>query len=130
MVRPRKRRYLRHWPAALGFEPRADDAARNGPGTAEPVLLELDELEVLRLADFEGLDQTDCADEMGVSQSTVQRMLRTARHKVAEALVTGKPLRIRTEQASALLAQQLATIQAQMGYLKAWLEELEDDDSR
>ena len=93
----------------------------------EAVVLALEELEVLRLADLEGLEQSECARELGVSQSTVQRMLQTARHRVAEALVLGKSLRIEAGRAAvARLRQQLALIEPQVEYLQAWLEEVEE----
>lgn len=56
--------------------------------------LELDGLEALRLADFEGLYQTEAAERMGVSRATFARILAAARRAVAEALVRGKALEI------------------------------------
>ncbi len=51
-----------------------------------------DELEVLRLCDYEGLFQEQAGERMGVSRGTVQRILTSARKKVAEALSTGSAL--------------------------------------
>ncbi len=51
------------------------------------ILLQRDELEALRLCDHEGLIQEDAGRRMGVSRGTVQRLLSSARSKVAEALV-------------------------------------------
>lgn len=62
--------------------------------TLEEVVLTLDELEALRLKDMEGLEQHDCADRMGVAQSTLQRILVTARRKLVQAIVEGKALRV------------------------------------
>ncbi len=58
------------------------------------VRLRVDELEALRLKDLAGLAQEECARMMGVSQSTLQRTLASARSKVADALVMGKAIRI------------------------------------
>lgn len=58
----------------------------------EKVILQVEELESLRLTDFEGLDQDGAAKRMQVSRGTFQRILYAARHKVAEALVTGKTI--------------------------------------
>ncbi|XOF34985.1 MAG: DUF134 domain-containing protein [Candidatus Electrothrix sp. YB6] len=58
----------------------------------EQIVLYRDELEALKLCDFEGLIQQEAGDRMGVSRGTVQRLLTTARRKVAEALVSGKAL--------------------------------------
>jgi hypothetical protein len=58
------------------------------------VVLTLDELEALRLADLEGLYQEQAAALMAVSRSTFGRIVEAAHRKVAEALVLGKALRI------------------------------------
>lgn len=51
-----------------------------------------DELEALKLCDFEGLFQEQAGKKMGVSRGTVQRILTSARKKTAEALATGAAL--------------------------------------
>jgi predicted DNA-binding protein (UPF0251 family) len=63
------------------------------PVTGE-ITLTVEELEAIRLADFEGLDQETAAGMMGVSRHTFGRILAAARTVVAEALVTSKALRI------------------------------------
>jgi len=63
------------------------------PITGE-VTLTVEELEAIRLNDFEGLDQEAAAGMMGVSRHTFGRVLAGARAAVAEALVTSKTLRI------------------------------------
>jgi predicted DNA-binding protein (UPF0251 family) len=60
----------------------------------EEVVLALDELEALRLADLEGQYQEKAAQKMNVSRQTFGRIIESARHKVAEALIQGKVLRI------------------------------------
>jgi len=60
----------------------------------EEVVLGLDELEALRLADLEGLYQEQVAERMGVSRPTVGRILEAAHRKVAEALIRGKAIRL------------------------------------
>jgi predicted DNA-binding protein (UPF0251 family) len=65
------------------------------PTTAlELVEMTLDELEALRLVDYEGLYQEDAGVRMGVSRQTLGRILESARRKVAGALVMGRALRI------------------------------------
>ena len=54
------------------------------------ITVSVDELEAIRLCDFEGLEQEVCANQMGVSRGTYQRILYSARHKVAGALTEGK----------------------------------------
>lgn len=58
----------------------------------ETVVLQVEELESLRLMDFEGLDQDSSAKRMSVSRGTFQRILYVARQKVAMALVEGKSI--------------------------------------
>lgn len=60
----------------------------------EEVVLSVDELEALRLADLEGLYQDEAAARMGVSRPTFARVVEAARRKAAEALVHGRALRI------------------------------------
>lgn len=60
----------------------------------EEVGLEADELEALRLADLEELYQNDAADKMGVSRQTFGNILKRARRKISDALVSGKAIRM------------------------------------
>lgn len=53
------------------------------------ITLARDELEALRLCDLEGLTQEEAGKRMGVSRGTVQRILSSARKKVALALTSG-----------------------------------------
>lgn len=60
----------------------------------EEVTLEPDEFEAIRLHDAEGLDHRQAAAKMGISQPTFSRILTGAYRKIADALVTGKAIRI------------------------------------
>lgn len=60
----------------------------------EEVVLSVEEIEAMRLRDLEGLEQEECALRMNVSRSTFQRILASARTKVADALVHGKAIRV------------------------------------
>lgn len=60
----------------------------------DEISLGADEAEALRLADFEGLYHMDAAVQMGVSRQTFDRIVASARHKVAKTLVLGRALRI------------------------------------
>jgi predicted DNA-binding protein (UPF0251 family) len=60
----------------------------------EEVSVRLDELEAIRLADYEGLYHEDAAQKMKISRATFGRILDEARHKVAEAIIIGKALRV------------------------------------
>lgn len=56
----------------------------------ESVIVSFYELEAMRLVDYEGLDLRATADRMGVSKSTVWRLLLSGRKKVVDALIHGK----------------------------------------
>ena len=58
------------------------------------VVLTLDELESLRLADLNGLYQEQAAEKMKISRPTFSRVIEQARRKVADALIHGKALRL------------------------------------
>ena len=60
----------------------------------EIIQLAHDELETLHLCDGEGKTQEEAGICMGVSRGTVQRLLASARRKVAQALVGQKALAI------------------------------------
>jgi len=89
MPRPPKPRRVRHRPGITYFKP-AGVPLRD----LEEVVLTVDEVEALRLKDVEGLDQDACARQMGVAQSTLQRILAGARTKLSRAIVQGKAVRI------------------------------------
>jgi predicted DNA-binding protein (UPF0251 family) len=87
MPRPRKPRFVSGYPALTAFIP-------EGVAVSGEVFLSLEELEAVRLSDFEGLDQEAAANLMEVSRQTYGRILSHARQVVAEALITGKALRV------------------------------------
>ncbi|MCK5246713.1 DUF134 domain-containing protein [Candidatus Bipolaricaulota bacterium] len=58
----------------------------------EIIELGLDELEAMRLCDFDGKQQEEAADTMGVSRGTIQRLLESGRRKTLDALVNGQAL--------------------------------------
>ena len=91
MVRPTKPRQISVDPNVTYFKPRAIPLS-----TLEEMDLGLDELEAIRLCDLKGLDQNKAAKRMKVSQSTLQRILTSARKKIAEALIKGKAIKIKT----------------------------------
>jgi len=87
MPRPRKRRTVEYVPAETTYKPVGQRLAQ-----LPQVWLSYDELEALRLADVEGLYQSEAASRMAISRSTFQRTLSDARRKVAQALVEGAAL--------------------------------------
>lgn len=89
MPRPPKPRRVSFIPSVTYFKPQGVPLAH----LAE-IRLGIDELEALRLKDIVGLDQEEAAGQMGLTQSTFQRVLTSARRKVSLAIVGGKALRI------------------------------------
>ena len=95
MTRPQKLRLVKFDPDVKYFKPRAVPLSM-----LEEINLEIDELETLRLCDFQDLDQVKAAKKMGISQSTLQRILVSAHKKVSEALIEGKAIKILTNKKS------------------------------
>ena len=62
--------------------------------SGEMVVLSVEEFESIRLNDHKDLDQKDAAKKMEISQPTFQRIYDSARKKIADSIVNGKPLRI------------------------------------
>ena len=60
----------------------------------EKVVMTVEEYEAFRLIDNEGLTQDQCAEKMVVSRTTVQRIYKSARTKIAKMLVEGCNLKI------------------------------------
>lgn len=89
MVRPRKQRHVRCSPGASYFKPRGIPMS-----VLEEVVLSVEELEALRLADKENMYQEEAAKIMNVSRQTFGNIVKEARRKTADALVGGKALKI------------------------------------
>ncbi len=89
MPRPFYPRRIGYFPSGRCFRPEKYSCSGS-----EEVILTLDELEAMRLADLEALYQEEAAERMGISRPTFGRILNSARMKVAEALVLSKVLRI------------------------------------
>ena len=77
--------------------PQVDKFCPYGSEDVEPILLTLDEYEVIRLVDLEQQTHEQCAVQMDISRSTVQEIYESARSKIAACLVHGKPLHITGE---------------------------------
>ena len=69
--------------------PKVDTFCPNGSRDAEPILLTLDEYEVIRLVDLEQQTHEQCAAQMDISRSTVQEIYKSSRRKLAACLVYG-----------------------------------------
>ncbi len=89
MSRPRKRRRVCGLPNNKSFGPINNKAQKN-----EIINITVEEHEIVRLIDLEGLDQTECAERMEVARSTIQRAYIEVKRKIADCIVNGKILRI------------------------------------
>jgi predicted DNA-binding protein (UPF0251 family) len=96
--RPRRARCIGFDPIHICFKP----CGVRGKGL-KTVELQTDEFEALRLMDFEGLYQEQCAERMGISRTTLSRTVAAARRKVADALLHGKRLMIAQVPAQSLI---------------------------
>jgi predicted DNA-binding protein (UPF0251 family)/predicted Fe-Mo cluster-binding NifX family protein len=85
--RPHRCRAIDFDPEVRRFKPAGVPSSR-----LEQVVLTLDELEALRLADAEGLYHAAAADLMHISRQTFGRILASARKTVAEALIHGREI--------------------------------------
>ena len=90
MPRPPKKRLIENIPEIKYFKP-AGVPRRE----IEEIRLTLEEVEALRLKDKKGMNQQECAEKMGISRPTFQRILVSAHEKIAEALLEGKGIRFK-----------------------------------
>ena len=89
MPRPLKARRIGCKPDSNYFKPQGIPL-----GDLGEVVLTMDELEAVRLADFEGIYQEAAAKRMNISRQTFGNIIKSAHHKIADALVNAKALRI------------------------------------
>ena len=88
MPRPNKPKRVRSLPICEKFMP------EKGSSTGHEILMAVEEYETLRLIDYQGLTQEECARKMGVGRATVQAMYTEARKKTARFLAEAATLRI------------------------------------
>lgn len=77
MVRPRKPRHIGYQPEEKKYNPDDDLCIELG----------YEELEAIRLMDYNDLTQQEAADQMNVGRTTLQSIYKSAREKVAKALI-------------------------------------------
>ena len=87
MGRVTKARRVCAMPLYARFAPQPDEAKA-------PVRMEIEDYECIRLMDYLGMTQEECAVQMGVARTTVQGIYTRARRRLAGALVEGRPLQI------------------------------------
>ncbi|MDA3955650.1 DUF134 domain-containing protein, partial [Oceanispirochaeta sp.] len=93
MPRRCKQRNCRRLDGNRNFKP-SGIPARN----LEKIELKLDEFEALRLCDYDGLNQIEAGEAMGISRGTVQRLLLSGRKKIVDVLLHTKELIVKNEE--------------------------------
>jgi uncharacterized protein len=89
MTRPIKCRRITFVPGVAYFKPVGVPVR-----CLEEVIISVEEAEAVRLKDVEHLEHEEGAEQMNISRPTFQRVLTSARHKLADALMNGKAVRI------------------------------------
>ncbi|MGL5381508.1 DUF134 domain-containing protein [Clostridium sp.] len=89
MARPRKFRKVCCLPKSTLFGP-----IKKINLSEKYIIMTIDEYEVIRLMDLEGLTQEECSKRMNVARTTIQRIYNDARLKIAKTLVDGYILKI------------------------------------
>jgi predicted DNA-binding protein (UPF0251 family) len=89
MSRPKCCRRVGCMPDKNYFKPRGIPSSQ----LAE-VVLSIDELEAVRLADYEEMYQEQAALHMNISRQTFGRIIAAAHKKIADVLINGKALKI------------------------------------
>lgn len=86
MPRQKRLRRIVNPPHYTGFHPVGVE------GETLPILIPFEEYEAIRLSDYELLGQAEASVIMGVSRPTFTRIYESARRKVAQAFVLGRPI--------------------------------------
>jgi predicted DNA-binding protein (UPF0251 family) len=82
MARIKKYRKIQRAPHFSGFKPYGSQKAPSGE-----VMLHFEEYEAIKLCDYEKLHQAEASRMMNISRPTFTRVYRSARQKIARALV-------------------------------------------
>lgn len=88
-MRPIKERHVEQMPPVSQFKPVGIPIF-----AVDEMVVTVEEMEAVRLADMEGLDQGPAAELMGISRPTFHRILAKAHTKIAQFIWQGKSLRI------------------------------------
>ena len=88
-MRLEKKRTISYLPKITYFKPVGSSSRQS-----EEIGLTFDELEAIRLAEWEDLNHEQAAQKMKISRITFRRILHFAHQKIAEALLFGKAIKI------------------------------------
>ena len=87
--RPQKCRFVKNSPEITYYKPRGIPMS-----DLQEVILTIDELESIRLADYKGLYHEDAAEKMRISRQTFGRIIASARKKISNGIINGKAIKI------------------------------------
>ncbi len=89
MPRPRRIRRVSFQPDVTYFKPAGIPIV-----DLKETILSFDELEAIRLIDFEEIEQGKASKKMKISQPTLSRLLSSARKKLADAVINSHAIKI------------------------------------
>jgi len=89
MPRPRRTRRISFQPDVTYFKPAGIPLIK-----LKETILNFDELEAIRLIDSEGMGQSKAGKKMKISQSTLSRLVKAGRKKLANAIISGQAIKI------------------------------------
>ncbi|MCK5450095.1 DUF134 domain-containing protein [Candidatus Pacearchaeota archaeon] len=89
MPRPRRIKRIFFQPDVTYFKPIGIPLSH-----LRETVLSFDEIEAIRLIDSEGMGQTKASKKMKISQSTLSRLLKDGRRKIADAITKGYSIKI------------------------------------
>jgi len=89
LARPPKKKLIEEIPKYTLF-----GSINPKPSDKRIIIMKLEEYETIRLIDYEGKVQQECAHLMDVSRTTVQKLYNDARAKIASSLLLGLKLKI------------------------------------
>lgn len=94
MARNPKCRKVCKLPSCCRFNSSDDSDVQDKDLVQDEITMSVEEYETIRLIDYTGLTQEECASQMHVSRTTVQRIYNDARNKLSRFLVDGTGLNI------------------------------------
>jgi len=89
MPRPCIKRRIRGRPNSSYFKPAGIRMTE-----LEESILTMPEFEAIRLVDLNEISQEEAGIQMQISQSTLSRILKSGRRKIADAIINGKAIKI------------------------------------
>jgi len=89
MPRKKCKRHIAGTPSCTYYKP-----AGIPMNALSEVIIHLDEIEAIKLADLEKNYQEEAARKMNISRQTFGRIIESAHQKIADALINGKSIKI------------------------------------